>query len=65
MPRVRTWKVPVALWLLGFLAKIVFSILVSDAVGTWVGGTFGFFAVVTLLHGLRIGTLAAVAESDV
>jgi hypothetical protein len=49
MPRVTTWKVSAALWVLGFLAKIVFSVLVSDTVGTWIGGIFGFFAVVTLL----------------
>lgn len=49
MPRIATWKLPVALWLLGLLAKIVVSALVSDSAGTWVGGAFGFLAVVTLL----------------
>lgn len=49
MPRVTTWKVPLALWLLGLVVKFALSILVSDTVGNWVGGTFGFLALVTLL----------------
>jgi riboflavin transporter FmnP len=47
MPRVTTWKVPLALWLFGFVVKIVLSILISETVGSWVGGTFGFLALVT------------------
>ena len=49
MPRVATWKIPVVLWLLGFAAKIGISILVSDALGTWVGGVLGFLALVTMI----------------
>jgi hypothetical protein len=48
MPRVTTWKVPLALWLFGFVAKVALSILVSDTVGSWVGGAFGFLGLVTL-----------------
>lgn len=47
MPRVTTWKVPLVLWLFGFVAKAGLSILVSDTVGSWVGGAFGFLALVT------------------
>jgi hypothetical protein len=47
MPRVTTWKVPLAFFLTGFVAKVALSILVSDTVGSWVGGTLGFFAFVT------------------
>ena len=47
MPRVTTWKLPLALWLLGLVSKLALS-MVSDTLGTWVGGTFGFLSVVTL-----------------
>jgi len=47
MPRVTTWKVPAALWALGFVAKIGLSFLVSDTVGSWVGGVLGFLALGT------------------
>lgn len=47
MPRVTTWKVPVGLWLFGLVVKIALSFLISDTVGSWVGGTFGFLAMVT------------------
>jgi hypothetical protein len=46
MPRVTTWKVPLALFMAGFVLKVAFSILVSDTVGSWVGGTLGFLALV-------------------
>ncbi len=42
-------KFPLALWVLGFAAKIGLSILVNDALGTWVGGVLGFLAIVTLV----------------
>jgi hypothetical protein len=48
VPRVTTWKVPLALWLFGFVVKVVLSILVNDTVGSWVGGAFGFLALVSL-----------------
>ena len=48
MPRVTTFKIPLTLWLLAWAAKIGLSILVSDALGTWVGGALGFLAFVTL-----------------
>jgi len=47
MPRVTTWKVPVALWVCGFVTRVALSFLVSDTVGSWVGGIFGFLTVVT------------------
>ena len=47
MPEVTTWKLPVGLWLAGFLLKILLSILINDTVGNWVGGTLGFLAVAT------------------
>jgi hypothetical protein len=49
MPRVTTWKIPLALWLLGFAVKIGLSIMVDDTLGTWVGGVLGFLALVTLV----------------
>jgi hypothetical protein len=49
MPRVTTWKIPLALWLLGFAAKVGLSIMVNDTLGTWVGGVLGFLALVTLV----------------
>lgn len=45
--RVTSWKVPVGLWLFGLVVKIALSILISDTVGSWVGGAFGFLALVT------------------
>ena len=48
MPRVTTWKLPLALWLLALVSKLALSIMVSDTWGTWVGGTFGFLSVITL-----------------
>ena len=47
MPKVTTWKIPVALWVAGFIAKVIFSIVINDTVGNWVGGTLGFLAFVT------------------
>ena len=35
------------LWVAGFVAKVVRSPSVSDAVGAWVGGAPGFLAMVT------------------
>jgi riboflavin transporter FmnP len=49
MPEVTTWKLPVGLWLAGFLLKILLSIFINDTVGNWVGGTLGFLAVVTFM----------------
>ena len=40
-----TWKVPLALFLAGFILKVLLSIIVDDSVGRWVGGTLGFLAV--------------------
>jgi hypothetical protein len=39
--------VPVVLGVLGMITKIALSFLVSDTVGSWVGGFFGFLAMVT------------------
>jgi hypothetical protein len=47
MPEVTTWKLPVGLWLAGFLLKMLLSILINDTVGNWVGGTLGSLAAVT------------------
>ena len=44
------------LWLSGLAVKIALSILISDTVGSWVGGTFGFLALVTA--GLYAGHLS-------
>ncbi|RZU31727.1 hypothetical protein [Blastococcus saxobsidens] len=49
MLRVRTWKVPVGLWLSGLAAKIVLSLLVDETLGNWVGGTLGFLALASAL----------------
>jgi hypothetical protein len=37
-----------ALWLFGFVMKVVLSLLVNETVGSWVGGAFGFLALVFL-----------------
>jgi hypothetical protein len=49
MPRVTTWKVPLALWLLAGAVKIALSFLVSETVGSWAGGAIGFLALVSLV----------------
>ena len=46
MPRVTTWKVPVALWVLGMITKVALSFFVSDIVDSWVGDFSGFLAMV-------------------
>lgn len=49
MPRITTWKLPLALWLLGLVAKIGLSVLVDDALGTWIGGALGFVGLLTFI----------------
>jgi hypothetical protein len=63
MPRVTTWKVPAGLYALGIVAKVLLSILVSDGVGTWVGGALGFLAMVALvLYGVYRRTASALVH---
>ena len=50
MPRVKTWKAPLALFLVGlFVAKPVLSLLIDDTAGNWAAGAFGFVGMVTLV----------------
>ncbi len=62
MPRVTTWKLPLGLWIVGFVLKIALSLLVSDSVGNWVGGVFGFLSVVTFA--LYAGSKRHASEMD-
>jgi hypothetical protein len=59
--REMSWKVPLALWIAGFVAKVVLSLAVSDAVGSWVGGALGFLALVTTVLWARTGTRGQVS----
>ncbi|WP_028045789.1 hypothetical protein [Cellulomonas sp. URHE0023] len=47
------WKVPLTLFVAGFVAKVVLSVTISDTVGSWVGGALGFLAFVTTVLAAR------------
>ena len=49
MLRVTTWKVPLGLWITGFVLNMVLSAVVSQSVGRWVGGPLGILALVTFV----------------
>ena len=49
MPRVTTWKVPLALWVTGFILNMLLSAVVSESVARWVAGPLGFLALVTFV----------------
>jgi hypothetical protein len=49
MPRITTWKIPLALGLTGLILTVALGILVGRTIGTWVGWTFGFLAFVTAM----------------
>jgi hypothetical protein len=54
VPRVTTWKVPLALFLVGLLVvKPVFGWLGSDSAGDWVAGILGFLSFVTFVLYLK------------
>lgn len=44
-----TWRLPVILWVSGFVLKVTLSLVVSDTAGDVVGGTLGFASLVACL----------------